>query len=66
MSDEYSILDIPLNSGIDTSLSSRINEVSEAARLPMVGLVDEETGGVIGYISAPFAEAVIQGLNRRY
>jgi hypothetical protein len=42
---------------------NRIEEASEATGLPPVGLVDDDAGGVIGYISADFAPTVLDVLN---
>ena len=43
--------------------ANRIEEASEATGLPLVGLVDDDAGGVIGYISADFAPTVLDALN---
>lgn len=43
--------------------SNRLCEVAEAAGLPMVALVDETEGGVIGYIGAAHINRVQDALN---
>lgn len=43
--------------------SNRLCEVEEAAGLPMVALVDETEGGVIGYIGAAHINRVQDALN---
>lgn len=50
----------------DTSDNNRINEVCEAANLPMVGLVDESVGGVIAYVTTQngYADELLSILNR--
>jgi hypothetical protein len=40
-----------------------IDAVSEVTGLPLVGLVDEETGGVIAYITADRASDICGTLN---
>ena len=42
--------------------SNRIHEVAEASGLPVVGLVDEEVGGVIGYLSAGHEANILDAL----
>ena len=48
----------------DTSQSSRINEVAAASNWPdVVGLVDEQDGGVIGYLHDKMADTIVERLN---
>jgi hypothetical protein len=55
----------------DTSETNRLNEVAVsvtathpgANEFPVVGLVDEKIGGVIGYLHADFADAICLELN---
>lgn len=42
---------------------NKIDAASEATGLPLVGIVDEEEGGIIGYVSASCAEDMIERLN---
>lgn len=42
---------------------NRIAEAARAAQMPLVGLVDEEEGGVIGYLHPEFADGVVNSLN---
>ena len=42
--------------------SNRIHEVAETSGLPVVGLVDEEVGGVIGYLSAGHEANILDAL----
>ena len=42
--------------------SNRIHEVAEASGLPVVGLVDEEAGGVIGYLAAGHETNILDAL----
>lgn len=48
----------------DTSQHNRINEASEAIGFPVVGLVDEQGGGVIGYLHHDYANVIAESLNR--
>lgn len=43
--------------------SNGIDAASEATGLPLVGLVDDEVAGVIGYVSEAHADRVIDALN---
>ena len=43
--------------------SNRIHEVSEASGLRIVGLVDEEAGGVIGYLAAGHETNILDALD---
>jgi hypothetical protein len=43
---------------------NKIGEVERAASLPIVGLVDEEHGGIVGYLSADLAEEIVSSLNK--
>lgn len=43
----------------DTSEHNRINEVSKAANMPVVGIVAEPDGGVIGYVHPDYAERLL-------
>ena len=47
----------------DTSSDNRLNEVTSAAQMPMVGLVDETLGGVVGYLQADAASDIVNTLN---
>jgi hypothetical protein len=49
--------------GEDTSQHNRINEVAEAANLSMVGIVDEEAGGVVAYVTVDLADEIVKRLN---
>lgn len=40
-----------------------IREVSFAADMPVVAIVDEEAGGVIGYVTVDKADFVVRALN---
>lgn len=42
--------------------ANRIHEVAEASGLPVVGLVDEEAGGVIGYLAAGHETNILDAL----
>ena len=42
--------------------TNRIHEVSEASGLRIVGLVDEEAGGVIGYLAAGHETNILDAL----
>lgn len=42
---------------------NKIIEASEATGMNLVGIVDEEAGGVIGYMLPDFAELVCRQLN---
>lgn len=46
--------------------SNRITEVTRAARLSMVALVDEARGGVVGYLAHDHADAICEALNRAF
>jgi len=48
----------------DTSGHNRLHEVEAAAQMPIVGLVDENGGGVIGYLHADLADEILSLLNR--
>ena len=60
--DRYWILDVPTE--LDTSGDNRIHEVTKAAEYNCVGLVDEQCGGVIGYLHAALADDIVDTLNR--
>lgn len=53
-------------SGIDTSQSNRINEVSAAVGHPVVGIVDEQAGGVIGWADPSTAEVLVELSNTQF
>lgn len=65
MSDDYDrfwILDGPPE-GLDTSQTNRINEASEAIGFPVVGIVDEESGGVIAYGNPEICDELVRRAN---
>lgn len=42
---------------------NRISEVGTAALFQVCGLVDLDAGGIVGYISADFADEIVRRLN---
>lgn len=44
--------------------SSRLYEVEEAAEMPLCALIDEEAGGVVGYLSRAHTDQIVEALNR--
>ena len=47
----------------DTSDHNRINEAQAAIGFPLEGLVDEEAGGVVGYLHAERSDEIVSILN---
>lgn len=58
---KFWILDVP--TGVSTANSNRIHEASEAIGFPVVGIVDEEGGGVIAYAHHEVAGGLVRRLN---
>jgi hypothetical protein len=60
--DRFWVLDNPTE--IPTAADNRQHEVAEAAELPLVCIVDEAGGGVMGYWIASQADDIVKVLNR--